>query len=115
MRGFFAGGSKVSANPKFKCDIVGTTGYVEIGRESASLIRGNDRETIQAPEWPLSGIPAGVQELVGLVDRGGQPVSPARDAHRVVEILVGFLESQRLGNVRVDLPIPLERRGLSAR
>ncbi len=115
VRGFFAGGSKVSADPKFRCEVVGTTGYVEIGRDSASLIRARERETIQAPEWPVSGIPAGVQELVRLVDEGGRPVSPARDAHRVVEILVGFLESQRLGNVRVDLPIPLERRGLTTR
>lgn len=112
VRGFFAGGSKAAAGPKFKCEIVGTTGYVDIGRENALLIRGNEREEIQTPEWPVSGIRAGVQELVRLVDGGGQPVSPAKDAHRVVEIMVGFLESQRLGNVRVDLPIPLERRGL---
>ena len=112
VRGFFAGGSKVSAGPKFKCEIIGTTGCVEVGRDSASLVRGNERETIRAPEWPVSGIPAGVRELVRLVDGGGEPASPAMDAHRVVEILVGFLESQRLGNVRVDLPIPRERRGL---
>lgn len=111
VRGFFAGGSKASAGPKFKCEIVGTTGSVEISRENALLIRDREREEIQAPEWPVSGIRAGVQELVRLVDNGGQPVSPARDAHRVVEIMIGFLDSQRLGNVRVDLPIPLERRG----
>ena len=89
---------------------MGTTGSVEIGRVNALLVRDREREEIQAPEWPVSGIRAGVQELVRLVDSGGQPVSPAKDAHRVVEIMIGFLESQRLGNVRVDLPIPLERR-----
>ncbi|MDE2998623.1 MAG: Gfo/Idh/MocA family oxidoreductase [Gemmatimonadota bacterium] len=112
VRGFFAGGSKVSADPKFRCEIVGATGYVDIGRDNAVLVRGSEREGIRAPEWPVSGIPAGVQELVRLVDVGGRPVSPAKDAHRVVEILIGFLESQRLGNVRVDLPIPPERRGV---
>ncbi len=111
VRGFFAGGSKASADPKFRCEIVGTTGYVEITRDNAVLIRGDEREEIQAPLWPVRGIRAGVRELVRLVDEGGDQVSPAKDAHRVVEIIVGFLESQRLGNVRVDLPIPLERRG----
>ena len=111
VRGFFTGGSKVSADPKFRCEIVGTTGTIDVGREGAVLVRGVEREKIRAPEWPVSGIPAGVQELVRLVDEGGHPVSPAKDAHRVVEIMIGFLESQRLGNVRVDLPIPIERRG----
>ncbi len=111
VRGFFAGGSKVSAAPKFRCEIVGTTGCVDVGRSDAVLIRGDEREEIRAPEWPVSGIRAGVQELVRVVAEGGRPVSPAKDAHRVVEIMIGFLESQRLGNVRVDLPIPLDRRG----
>ena len=111
VRGFFVGGSKFSADPKFRCEIVGTTGYVEVSRDDAVLIRGGEREMIQAPEWPVRGIPAGVRELVTLIDEGGVPVSPARDAHRVVEIMVGFLESQRLGNVRVDLPIPRDGRG----
>ena len=106
VRGFFVGGSKSSADPKFRCEIVGTTGYVQVSRDDAVLIRGGEREVIRAPVWSVSGIPAGVRELVSLVDKGGEPVSPARDAHRVVEIMVGFLESQRRGNVRVDLPIP---------
>ena len=49
---------------------------------------------------------AGVQELIKLVDEGGEPVSPARDAHNVMEVIFGFLESQRQGNAKVPIPVP---------
>ncbi|MBI1929936.1 hypothetical protein HYR99_37505, partial [Candidatus Poribacteria bacterium] len=49
---------------------------------------------------------AGVQELVRLIDEGGEPVSPGREAHKVVEIMLGFLESQRRDNAKVTLPVP---------
>jgi len=106
VRGFFAGGSKLTAGPKFRVQVIGTTGHVEFEGERADLIVDENREPIVPPEWPVIGIPAGVQELIKLVDEGGEPLSLARAGHRVVEILIGFLESNRRGNVRVDLPIP---------
>ena len=59
-------------------------------------------------EWgmDITGQSAGVQELVKLVDEGGTPVSPARDAHNVMEVIFGFLESQRRGNEKISIPVP---------
>lgn len=108
VRGFYAGGSKNTPRPKWRFEIVGSTGYVLVAKE-AVLYKDEAFEVISPPEWPVSGIPAGVQELVRLLDEGGEAVSPARDALKVVEIMVGFLESQRLGNVRVPIPVPRPR------
>ncbi|MEZ4860374.1 MAG: Gfo/Idh/MocA family oxidoreductase [Caldilineaceae bacterium] len=106
VRAFYGGGSKQTATPKFRLEIVGAEGYILIdNNEEATLYQGDQRETIVAPTWPVTGIPAGIQELVQLIDRGGTPISSGRDGHKVVEIIIGFLESQRRGNVRVDLPL----------
>ena len=41
-----------------------------------------------------------------MIENGGELLSPATEAKKVVEIIVGFLKSQERGNVRVDLPLP---------
>ena len=106
VRGYYAGGSKNTPAPTFRLEIVGETGYVLIDNTKADLVRGEESEPIVPPAWPVEGIPAGVQELVQLVDKGGEPRSPARTAHQVVEIMIGFLESQRQGNAKISIPGP---------
>lgn len=51
------------------------------------------------------GLQAVVQEMVDLLDHGGESVSPPREARRVVEIMLGLLQSAARGGVRVDMPI----------
>ena len=53
----------------------------------------------------MTGIPAGVRELVGLVAEGGQPVSPGSEGYKVVQIIIGFLTSQQRDNGKVKLPL----------
>ena len=83
--------------------------------ESVALGRSRDklralqllsRKNIGMPVTSFAHDVHNTKELIKLVDDGGDPISPARAGHRVVEILIGFLESHRRGNVRVDLPIP---------
>lgn len=106
VRAFYGGGSKQTPTPKFRVEIVGAQGYLLIdSNEEATLHQGATTKTIRAPQWPVIGIPAGIQELVRLVDQGGTPISSGRAGHKVVEIIMGFLESQRRGNVRIDLPL----------
>lgn len=104
VRGFYTGTSKNTPDPKWRFEIVGSTAYILIADEAVLYKRGK-AEVIQAPEWPVSGIPAGVQELIRLVDKGGEPVSPARDAYLVLQVLFGFLESQCQGNAKVAIPL----------
>ena len=106
VRGIFMGGPKDTPSPKTRMEIVCSEGYVLIDNDQAKIVREDGTETIEAPEWSVTGIPAGVQELIEVIDGGGEPVSPGREALKVVEIMIGFLESQKQGNTRVALPLP---------
>ncbi len=109
VRGFYAGGSKTTPAPKFRVEIVGATGYILIDNQKAIIQKGDTSEAIKPPVWPVEGIPAGVQELVRLVDEGGEPLSSGKDGHKVVEIIIGFLESQRRDNAKVPIPVHRNR------
>ncbi len=104
VRGFYTGTSKKTAGPKWHFELVGSQGKI-VGDKEAVLLRGDQREDIVPPDAPLSGIPAGVRELVEVLDQGGATSSPMGAAMDVVQVIFGFLESQRRGNTRVDLPL----------
>ena len=108
VRGSYAGGSKTTPGSKSSAEVIGTTGRILLARDQSILYRGEEPEPIEAPEWPVEGIPAGVQELVRLIDEGGAPVSPGRAGLTVVEIIIGFLESQHRGNAPIPIPVPRE-------
>ncbi len=103
VRGFYTGTSKRTAGPKWHFEVMGSEAQIIIDKE-ATLVRDGKSEVIVAPKADMSGIPAGVRELVQALDAGGQTSSPMSAAMNVVEVIFGFLESQRLGNARVDLP-----------
>ncbi len=103
VRGFYPCAFKGSGARDFRLEIMGSEGCVFIGNDGASIHKEDGVEPIQAPEWPVEGIPAGVQELVRLVDQGGEPVSSGTEARKTVEIIIGFLESQRRDNAKVSI------------
>ncbi len=103
VRGFYPCAFKSSGARDFRLEIMGSEGCVFIGNDGASIHKESGVEPIQAPEWPVEGIPAGVQELVRLVDQGGEPVSSGTEARKTVEIIIGFLESQRRDNAKVSI------------
>lgn len=107
VKGFYIGGSKNTPPNTQQAEIVGTTGRIVLtNKDQGTLYRGDVAEAIEAPTWPVEGIPAGVDELVKLVAEGGEPVSPGQAGHTVVELIIGILQSQQLGNTPVQLPIP---------
>jgi hypothetical protein len=83
-----------------------TDGYILINDQRGEVYKGDTSEAIQPDSWPITGIPAGVVELVELLDKGGEPVSPGQEAMKTVEIMIGFLESHRQGNSRINIPVP---------
>lgn len=107
VRGYYAGGPKTT-RPGFRLEIVGTDGYILINDKIATLHQGDAVETIEAPSWEVTGIPAGVRELVTLIAEGGTPVSPGSEAYKVVQIIIGFLTSQQRDNGKVALPLPTD-------
>ena len=106
VRGFYIGGSKTTPAPKQQLEVVGTTGRLLLGSDSGTLLRGEESESLAPPTWPIEGIPAGIHELIAAMDQGVESVSPGRAGHTVVELIIGFLESQKQGNVPVSIPVP---------
>ena len=104
VRGYYAGGPKTTV-AGFRVEIVGTDGYILISDRGATVHKGDTVETIEAPTWDMTGIPAGVRELVGLIAEGGAPVSPGTEGYKVVQIIIGFLTSQQRDNGKVKLPL----------
>ncbi len=107
VRGYYAGGPKTTL-AGFRLEIVGTNGHILINDKEATLHQGDAVHVIEAPTWDITGIPAGVRELVGLIAEGGEPVSPGTDGYKVVQIIIGFLTSQQRNNGRVDLPLAVD-------
>ena len=106
VRAFYTGTSKKTAGPKWHFEIVGSKGKI-VGNKELFLQRDGKTEPIAAPEPAngLTGIPAGVRELAEALDGGGTTSSPMEAAWDVVQVIFGFIESQRRGNARVDLPL----------
>ena len=106
VRALYVGGPKTTPEPAITLEVVGTEGIVRIDGDTAALHKGGEAQPIEAPTWEVEGIPAGIQELIQLLDAGGTPVSSGRDGLRVVEVIMGFLESQQRDNGKVALPQP---------
>jgi len=101
VRAFYVGGSKKTSTG-FGLEIVGTEGRIRISDSRAVLDKGGQTSEVEAPIWEIVGIPAGVQELVRLLQEGGTPISPGHEAYKVVKIIIGFLQSQQRGNIRIN-------------
>ena len=50
------------------------------------------------------GMAAGFEELIDLIENGGEGVSPGREGRKTVQIMQGFLDSQQAGCRLVDVP-----------
>ena len=88
---------------RFSLEIVGSSGYININDHEAKIYKNDEITPISAPKWDVIGIEAGVQNLVETVDKGGKPVSSGNEALKIVEIIIGFLESQRHHNTKINL------------
>lgn len=106
VRGFYAGGTKRGSDPKFRIEVVGSGGYLLLNDRRAEMVKSGESSVLEPPAPSgTTGIQAGVQELISVVRNGGEPSSTGEDGAAVVETICGFLESQRLGNARVSLPL----------
>ena len=63
-----------------------------------------ERSTLVPAHYKVEGIEAGYRELIGLIEKGGTAVSPAREARKTVQIMMGFLKSHQQGSRLVDVP-----------
>lgn len=98
--------SKEQFQDSFRYQVFGETGLIEVHPSRVIRRDRNTTEFFPFPDHQFIGIPACVAELINAIENGGDLLSPAREAKKTVEILVGILQSHARGNVRVDLPLP---------
>ena len=110
VRGIYIGSPKTTPLPKLRMEVVGTDGFITIDCAAAGtrclLTKDEQASTLElGDEGAGAGIGLSVQDVIHAVDEGRAPHCPGAEARSVVDVMLGFLESQRLGNVRVDLPL----------
>ena len=111
VRGIYIGGPKSTATPKFRMEVMGTDGFLTVNAARAGtqclLMKDEQAKTLDLGDEGMGGgIGLSVRDVIHAVDEGRAPYCPGAEAKGVVDVMLGFLESQRLGNVRVDLPLP---------
>ena len=89
-----------------QCD----NGRIEISDRESVLIHGStpwawSRQPLVRRSFIHQHQGAFVPEIVDLLDNGGDPVSPAREARKTLELMLAILKSHHTGNVRVDFPL----------
>ena len=62
------------------------------------------RRTLVPSEYQSHGMVAAFEELIDIIENGGDSVSPAREGRKTVQIMEGFLKSQQAGCRMVDVP-----------
>ena len=63
-------------------------------------------ELLSPPLHMRTGIAAYLEELIRVMEQGGETSSSPREARKTVANIAGFLTSQARGSARVDLPVP---------
>lgn len=94
----------------FELDLHGSEGRMVVRDGSLELWTGGDRRRLQyqavpVPQVTRGALVAGIAELIALIERGGESVSPPRAARQALEIILAILQSQAQGNTRITFPI----------
>jgi predicted dehydrogenase len=94
-------------SPAFILQVIGEQGEIDVAMDHAVLRRGTHAaELLSPPVHMRTGIAAYLEELIRVMEHGGETTSSPREARKTVEIIVGFLTSQEQGSARVNLPLP---------
>lgn len=95
----------------FELDLIGESGRIRIGTHVAEVWRQLERgqppvvTQLRPPHTTRGDMVAAIDELIGLIERGGEGSSTGEDGRRVLSILLGILQSSAAGGVRVAFPI----------
>ncbi len=60
---------------------------------------------IYPPFYRFTGMECGIREIIRCIETGEKISSPATEALKTVEIMIGMLISQKCGNTKITLPI----------
>lgn len=110
IRSFYVG-SKQSVVPQATLQITGPKGQIEFqmnGGVAKLLTKASDGETMSQDlipdDYQSEYYVAAYEELIDLVENGGDGVGTGKHGRWVVQIMIGFLNSHQAGSTVVDVP-----------
>jgi predicted dehydrogenase len=87
-------------------ELTGSTGRITVNdTRCESKENGLSARLIQPPFYRYTGMECAIREIIRCIGTGEKTTSDAREALKTVEIMLGMLESQRRGNIKVTLPL----------
>lgn len=86
-------------------ELFGTEGCITVNDKHAEIETKDGTKKIDCPDNVFPDTPAAIRELIHVMENGGETCSPPRQARKALEILLGFMASQKNGNVRIDFPL----------
>ncbi len=97
----------------FSLQLSGPDGQIYVTADNATVTTSStleqsrevngSRRRISAGTYKAEGIAAAYEEIVDLIENGGEGVSMAREARKTVQILMGFLASNQANSKLIDL------------
>jgi predicted dehydrogenase len=100
----FYNGSKGLA-PRTGFELTGTDGCIYVNDQGAEVICDGAVRRIHPEAVTHSYSSAAIRELIQAIEHDEQTVSPPREARKTLEVILGFLASQKHGNTRIDFPL----------
>ncbi|NKB68430.1 MAG: hypothetical protein GKR89_15310 [Candidatus Latescibacteria bacterium] len=100
----FYNGSK-GTKPRSGFELTGTDGWLWVDERRGLIGTDAGVRPLDPPPLTCSDSPAAIEEIIQAIE-GGPPVSsPPRQARKTLEIILGFLASQKGGNCRINFPL----------
>ncbi len=103
IRSFYNCDKRMSAMSDW--EINGSEGRIFVNDTRCELWTGLSKRLVSIPFYRFTGMEAAIREIINCIETGRKTTSDAREALKTVEIMLGMLESQRLGNTKVKLPL----------
>jgi predicted dehydrogenase len=112
VRALYQGSQQTVAH--LQIDLIGDKGRIHVGASTGRFelfAAGSDgaydsmHKDLPRVHTTHNSIHAAIEEMVYLLDNGGESVSPPRDALRSVQIMLGILQSHEQGGAKVKMLI----------
>ncbi len=108
VRAFINASKRTMGN--FELDLVGERGRIRVGANAGEVWRTLDSGQsatyrLASPHTTQSDMSAAIDELIGLIERGGTGSSTGEDGRRTLSILLGILQSSAAGGAPVRFPV----------
>jgi len=100
----FVNYSKGTVPPK-GWQLIGTEGWIWCDGECAQIGTAQGERHVAPSLQTYGDTVAAVRELIHVMENGGETIANPRTARSVLEIILGFLASQKRGNTRIDFPL----------